>query len=808
MRTVLLASLRHNTRRYVASAVAVVIGVAFIVATDGLAGALRSGMTADVAKPFENASHLVAVSDPDEAEKLLAAAEKEGVDASPVAQGWVSARTSSGAAFEPYVGIAPAPTDLQWQVLLDGTRPEQPGEILVSESAAAKHEIGVGDTLTLGGGKHGFEASVVGIAENAGPVGSDVYALWPDLVRTGTVWLDGVLWDGSVGAARAVVGDDAEVMTTAEFIDARQAQITQGVDVIAILVSVFAAIALGVAILVITNTFAILFAQRTRDFALLRCVGVTARQLRRSVRVEALVLGLVAATVGVGAGVVVSFGLAALVGLFHDSFGMPAFRPLWVAGAALVGVLVTIAAAWLPTRQVTRISPLAALRPGGGFTARSRAGALRLVLGLAVIALGVGVLVLAVRDTTPQGGLLLMFAGGGAAFAGVMLLGPYVVPALVRGLGRLATREGAAGSVARLATSNAVRNPRRTATTTASLMVGVTLTTAVLTGLGTISTALSDDTEKQYPLDAAIVAADGVLPETVGQDVAASSLVEESIVLDGVGVTIGGRDVTVLGVPDSTVLRRGADPFAETEMMMSIEAMDSIPAKAMDQWERDGTITLVANGVEHTLRVDRSDAYGPGLLVPAATLADLGGTPQPAAVWARAVDGSDPNDLDALLNRASAGVQVQLGGEYGNRAFIGQQMRIITASVVGLLGIAVIIALIGIANTLGLSVLERTRENSLLRAMGLTRSQLRRTLAVEGLLLAAVATLMGMAIGLAFAWVGVQVLMVGVVEATFSVPVPALVTVAVVAALSGMLASVLPSRKAARVSPASGLALE
>lgn len=807
MRTVLLASLRHNTRRYVASAVAVVIGVAFIVATDGLAGALRAGMTAEVGQPFERASHFVSVSDPDKVDEVLAAAEKEGVAASPVAQGWVTSRTASGTSFDPYIGIAPAPKDLRWQVLLEGKRPENPGELMVSEATAAKHDIAVGDALTVGAGKRAIDGTVVGVVENASTVGSDVYALWPDLVRTGTVWVDGVLWDGPAAAAAEVVGDDGAVMSTTEYVANLQSQITQGVDVIAILVSVFAAIALGVAILVITNTFAILFAQRSRDFALLRCVGVTARQLRRSVRVEALVLGLVASLLGVAVGVAVSFGLAALISFWYG-LGTPSFRGLWVAGAALVGVLVTVAAAWLPTRQVTRISPLAALHPAGGFDARSRSGLLRLALGVLVAAAGVVVLVMAVREPDAQIGLVLMFGGGFAAFVGVLLLGPFVVPAVVRGAGRLVQRRGPAGSVARLATSNAVRNPRRTATTTASLMVGVTLTTAVLTGLGTITDALNADTEKSYPLDAAAVVTEGELPASVGTTLAADDLVDESVVLQGVTAKAGAQDVTVMGLPESDVLRGDDVPFVDSDLVMSYDARDSLPAKIAERVDMESTIDLTVGGNVRTFTVRTSDAYGPGIVVPAATLAELGGTPRPVAVWVRAVDGTDAGDLETALNRATAGVPVQMGGDYGNRAFVGTQMAVITGAVVGLLGIAVVIALIGIANTLGLSVLERTRESALLRAMGLTRSQLRRTLALEGLLLAAVATLMGVAIGLAFAWVGVEVMLAGIVESTFSVPYLQILVVVAVAALSGVLASVLPSRRAAKVAPAAGLALD
>ncbi|MGN0064434.1 MAG: ABC transporter permease [Nocardioides sp.] len=806
MRTVLLASLRHNTRRYVASALAVVIGVAFIVATDGLAGALRSGMTADVGAPYERASHIVEAASVEEADSVLAAAGKQGVDASAVAQGWVAARTGSGSTFETYVGVAPDRADLQWQTLVDGTQPAQAGDLLVTEAVAAKRDLSLGDPLVVGTGKGAVEGTVVGITTN--PVnGSDVQLLWSDLARVDGVWVSGVLWDGPASSAADVLGADTVVRTTADHVAELQSQVTQGVDVIALLVQVFAAIALGVAILVITNTFAILFAQRSRDFALLRCVGVTSKQLRRSVRVEALVLGVVAALVGVVAGVAAAYGLTALAGLWTDVLGLPSFQLLWVLGAAAVGVVVTLAAAWLPTRNVTRISPLAALRPAGGFDARSTAGRLRLATGAVAVLLGAGVLALAVNLDEVATSLVVMFAGGGLAFAGVLLVGPFVVPALVRAAGRLTSRAGSRGTVTRLATSNAVRNPRRTATTTASLMVGVTLTTAVLTGLGTISGAMAEETEEQYPLDAVAVATSGALPDGVGETLAGSDAVQAVEVLDGVRATIGGQEVPLVAAGSSAVLR-GGDPFEGVDLVLPIETYVGLPDKAAERIDTDGTVDVRVAGEVHTLSVRLSDAYGQAGVVSAATLTALGGDPQPTAVWVRAADGADAGDLETAVNGATAGVEVLIGGGYADRSWIDTQMDVITAAVVGLLGIAVLIALIGIANTLGLSVLERTRENALLRAMGLTRTQLRRTLAVEGVLLAGVATLLGVAIGLAFAWVGVQVMLAGLVEATFSVPWVQLLVVVLVAGLSGVVASALPSRRAARVAPASGLALD
>ncbi len=810
MRTVLLASLRHNTRRYVASALAVIIGVAFIVATDGLSGALRSGMTADVAQPYERASHVVATTSTDEAESLLSAADAEGIAASPNALTWASMTTGNLTSNDVTLGVAPSPADLRWQTLVAGSFPQTPGEVLITESVAARHHLAVGDTFTYEAmADEAVEARVAGVVETTHAGGSDVYLPWEDLAQIDGVYVESVLWDGPVDAAVAIV-DEANVMTTAAHVAALQQEITRGVDVIALLVSVFAAIALGVAILVITNTFAILFAQRARDFALLRCVGVTRRQLRRSVRVEALVLGVVASLVGVASGVLVAYASSYFIGRSFDEFGSASYRWWWMASAALIGVGVTVVAAWLPTRAVTRISPLAALRPAEGFDARTRAGRVRLAFATLFAALGTAGLVVAVRGDELSVALPLMFASGGAAFVGLLLAGPLLVPALLRVFGRLLTRPGAAGSVPRLASSNARRNPRRTATTTASLMVGVTLTTAVLTGLGTIVAAMDDEMARDYPVDVAVMPTEmGALPEGLAERVEAAEGVRAVGTLPGATVSAGGGQWPILGLgADRSFLHGGQDPFADGQIQIPYEIYNELSDRARREIDEKGRLSLRSGENVLTLTADVSGAYGPTLVVPVADLERLAPGAGASALWVRAQDGVDADELDTAINGALAGADVEVTGRYAQRAWVEVQMRVVTGAVVGLLAVAVVIALIGIANTLGLSVLERTRESALLRAMGLTRAQLRRTLAVEGFLFAAVATVLGVAVGLVFAWVGVQVMFDDLVDTTFTVPWWQVAILVAAALVSGVLASVMPSRRAARVSPAAGLALE
>lgn len=804
MRTVLLASMRHHTRRYVAASVAVVIGVAFVVVTGVLTGATRSGLTADAGAPVAGVDHVVTMPGDRETTRLMAAAAEGGFPAMAV-----------GYAMEPVfrddvqltqsADIAEASLDpaLQWQALEDGRYPAAAGEALADLNRAKSSGVSIGDVVRIGTGEDAADVEVVGLVDSPSVGGASLYVPWQTLQRfDGTLWVSAVAWGGSEAAARDLA-PGSSVETSADWIAAQQAEISRGVDIIAIMALLFVVIALFVGALVIANTFAILFAQRMRDFALLRCVGVTRRQLRRAVRLEALALGVVASALGLLVGGALGVGLVAVVGVWFDDMGAASLDPAWAGAAFAVGVLVTVGAAWLPTRAATKVAPLAALRPDTGVDVRSAAGRWRLALAALALVGGTGLLAVSVATTTVP----VMLAGGALAFVGVLLLGPVLVPALVRLVGRLAGR----GPVRQLATGNAVRNPRRTATTAASLLVGVTLTTAVLTGLASSRTAIDVDMDESYPLDATVTATEAPLPADLAERVAAVDGVGDVTALEGTLASVRDQSVALVALDAQPGVVRGDRDLRTPDgvVRLSYDVVESLPRAVADRVWEDDEITVVVAGRERTLQVETGSGWGPAGIVSPATLAALDPAPQPLAVWVRASDGADAEDLSGDLAALAGAAGADLGGGYSNRSWVYLQVDIMTGAVVGLLAIAIVIALVGIANTLGLSVLERGRENALLRAMGLTRTQLRRSMAAEGLLLSTVATLLGTVIGIVFAWVGVQVMVGSVVDDVgVTIPVWQVAAVALTASLAGLAACVVPARKAARVTPAAGLALD
>ncbi|QCW49478.2 ABC transporter permease [Nocardioides dongxiaopingii] len=807
MRTVVLASLRTHTRRYVAAALAVVIGVAFVVTTAALSSATRDGLTRGVSAPYDGADVVVTGLSGRDAAALVAAAAEDGPDGAEASVlGWASLpvrrddRTLDGV--DEVAQVTTTPT-LRWPELVDGAFPAGAGEAVVDAGAAERAGLAVGDALGIGQGDRARTVRVVGLVDSPSQlVRADVYVTWADLApHADELYVDSLAWSGPTGALTDVV-PDATVQDARDHVEEVTAEVNRGVDVVAILLLLFASIALFVSVLVISNTFSILFAQRQRDFALLRCVGATRRQVLRSVRLEALVLGLVAAAAGLVAGTAAGLGIVAVVNArFPDAdLGRASVAPGWYAGAAVTGVVVTLVAAWLPTRRVTTVSPLAALRPDTGVDVRSASGRVRVALGAVALLGGAGLLAASVATTSP----LVMVVGGAAAFGGVLLLGPLLVPALIGVAGRAASR--VLGTPGRLATGNAVRHPRRTAATTASLLVGVTLTTAVLTGMASARGAVDDEMDASHPLDATLTAGGAGLPDGALDVVRAVDGVDDVLAVPGVRADVAGLGaVAVLGRPaDVTAITRGPGTGLEVGDDEILLPHDLLPARGVPH-----RVEVTVGGRTEKLRAVLGEGWGSAALVSASTLAALTDTPRTTAVWVRADADADAGDLADGLDTAAAGLGASADGGLGERGYVDLQLDVVTGAVVGLLGIAVVIALVGIANTLGLSVLERGREHALLRALGLTRRQLRTMLGLEAVLLSVVATVLGTVIGTSFAWVGVQAMVRPVVpEAPLVLPLGQLALVVLVSAAAGLLACVLPARRAARVSPAAGLALD
>ncbi|RBY74392.1 ABC transporter permease [Blastococcus sp. TF02-09] len=823
MRSVVLAQLRTHAARLIASTLAVVIAVGFVVATLVLNETSRSTVLDTVGARYVHAAAVVTSEGGSLADDVadLEALSSVGVVA-PAYEAGVSAEVPGrpGSQYLSVQSVADAP-QLRWEQLSSGRLPREVGEVAVTDRARAE----VGDVLTVSaydadGEATTSQATVTGIVDLRGDPQAGLFARGFVTEAQARDWGAGFPAELRIAAGpgfgadevlrdvTAAVPGDAVVRTGEAQAERAAAALMGNTTALASVLLVFGTIAVVVAGLVIANTFAVLLAQRTRELALLRCVGATPRQVRRSVLGEALATGLVASALGVAAGI----GLAALISAVAGSNSAIPLSgvavPLSAVGAGmLVGTVVTVLAALAPARAATRVAPLAALRPVDPAPLRSRPGVLRLVLGL----------LLAVPGTALMGGGAAMpdvrvaLPGGVLSFLGIVLLAQRAVPPVVAAVGRLAGRLG--GVPARLAAGNATRNPRRTAATATALLIGVTLTSAFVVGAASTRATATAGLAAEFPTDVVVEGFAGELPGSLENTLARTDGVARSApVLAG---TVAGPDGDLVGAFGVDRAEAAATLRSTEDLVLPGPGQVSVPEWLADPWAvRDGDrLTLGGDpdrevpARQFTVRV--VDADNP-LLLDATELRALAPDASLGQVWLRLADDDPARQLD-VLDRitdvvAEASPDTQVTGLIAQRAEIDEILDVLLLVVTGLLGVAVVIALIGVGNTLALSVVERRQENGLLRALGLTRGQLRGLLAWEAMLVAGVASALGVVVGGSYGLIGAASVLGQVGDLVLDVPWLQVAAIVVVATVAGLLASVLPARRAARTAPVAAIA--
>jgi putative ABC transport system permease protein len=810
------AGLASRGRRLLSAAVAIVLGVAFLAASLALLTTAQRGMEDAVAAGVRDADLVLTV----DGEGIPT----QGYDAAAAVEGVASLRgeTIVSAELTPQEWLIGAPVPASGTTLLEGRMPAAAGEITVNPELAK--DLAVGDPVDLGT----VSLDVVGVADfgdtdpmlSYGPAfaadDATLRQVDPEL-SYGSVMVE--LVDGADEAAAreallaAVPG--ADIRTGADAAAERVAMLTGGTDVIGAVLLGFGAVALLTAAIVIANTFTITLAQRTAELALLRAVGATTRQVRSLVVLEAVVLGLVASAAGLATGLLAAVGLLAVARRLDLGLPLPeglALTPVVVGVPLLVGLLVTVLASLWPAVRATRVSPLAALRPVGPSGERVRVSRVRVALAVLLVGAGVAAMVHAATSRDILSGVL----GGVVSFAGVLVAAVVVVPAAVRVLGAGARPAGVPG---RLAVDNAVRNPGRAAATSAALVVGVTLITMTSVGAATGQRTAMGEIDESYSVDLVLSAGGEYLED--GSD-RVDALPVPAGIRDRLGAVEGVSAARVadtaylsLGEMGGGTAAVGIDPARDGDVVRGEEQLASLVP---------GTVGM-AGGMMSIYELepgDRVEVSGPGgdaelEVVPFALGYDLalhvddlqvlgGDAVAPGTVLVRLADDVDVADTMGAVSDVVDEHALMLSGSAAERAVITQVLDVMVLVTTALLGVAVLIAVVGIANTLSLSVLERHREHALLRGLGLTRGQMRSMLLVEGVLLALVSALLGLGLGLGYAALGVQTLLPADVGVQLAVPWGRVAIIVGVALLAGVLASVLPARRAVRVSPAEGLA--
>lgn len=839
-----LANLKTYSRRFIAVTLAVMIGTAFLAATLMVNASATETLKNSIGSSYANADLVIgqdymadmAAGDEDKPEthvpgaKALAAV--ESVDGVAAVHGTSNIGVSVNAGGRDYYASAnTAATNkkLSTTVLESGALPAGSEQVAVDATYAGEYNISVGDVLEIGattaeGKEISRHVKVSGItaASNDPMTGSAMNLTisqslleaisGPGEASYGNIVLaakDGVDPQGLKAAiATALEGTGLkylQVNTPDEQIVKDIAAFSGGNDQLTIVLLVFALIALVVTGLVVMNTFAVLIAQRTRELALMRTLGALRAQIRSSVLIEALFIGLLASA----AGVLLAAGImAALINILVATVPTMSFAVLAVNAQAVIvpivaGTAITLGAAWVPARKAMRVSPLAALRPADDAAVGNKAGTVRIVFGALLVLAGAAALAYGAME----GDILIAFGGGVLSFPGVLMLGSLFLPKTVSAIGALISGSSVPGKLAGL---NAVRNPGRTTATATALLIGVTLVSMMMVGAQTAKASLGDALGSEYLVDVDVNDYSGTsYPSESLAKVRAMNGVEALAELTRVGNSTGGQEIFATD-PDTlkAVLNSGKQVPAPGQVLVS----SNNEGKTMEATGTGGT-----NGKLEMLVTD-SNSLQPVVGWDTATSV-LGVTKESVAkgenartvLWLKVDDRLDTAALRTLQTDIAEELNVEeyaVGGGVMEKQMFNTVIDMLLLIVSGLLAVAVLIALIGVANTLSLSVLERTRENSLLRALGLTRGQLKKMLATEAVLIGGVAALLGVVLGSAYGLLGAQSVMGAFGAMSVSIPWLQLGGVIAVSVVAALAASVVPARRAAKLAPVQGLVSE
>ncbi|MFI7284611.1 ABC transporter permease [Micromonospora chersina] len=705
--------------------------------------------------------------------------------------------------------------------LREGRAPQADDEIVVNVALAEAAKVKVGDRVgvltlapkkefTLVGvfGYSGGRDSVGGVNEVmfTTPVAQQLMLGKPDVFSNVTARAaDGTTPGALRDEVARALGTDYEVKTGKQLADDASASLKEGLSFFNKILLGFAAVALLVGTFLILNTFSIIVAQRTRELALMRAIGASGRQVIGSVVLEAVAVGLIASVLGLAAGIGVGALLAYLFGklaggLTLAGLGVP---PAAVIGAFAVGLVITVVAALLPALRASRIPPIAAMQD---VATPDRPLTKVTVGGSVVTAIGAGLLFLGLGGHAGDNTLATILGGVLFAFIGVALLTPLISRPVVALLGTIFAWS-VPGKLGRL---NSGRNPRRTAITAAALMVGIALVTGVTVILdsakGSIS-ALAEDTIKAE----LVISGAQAGPRPASFDPA---VLEKAADIPGVQLvdgeygdmaTVNGERTWVAASSDVAALERifGAKADAgdisrlgPDQMLLSSDTAKSrnlsVGSTVTVQLSRGEARTYTVSGI-----YESSQLTNPVVLPPQAAT-DFA-IPQPIQGFVQLAPGTSVDAVQPQIERLLAdSPEVSVADR---AAFIKQQtsqldtpLRMIQI----LLALAIVIAVLGIINTLALSVLERTRELGLLRAIGLRRAQTMRMITVEAVVISIFGALLGVVVGTGLGAAVVRALKdEGITDLVL--PWSQMVTFLVLAAIIGVVAAVLPAIRAARI---------
>ena len=825
-----IKGVRFNVARYVATLVAIVTGVAFFAAAGFASDRIISALEGNVTKQYGNVDTAVVVDDSkadakafaeqlrvpqDVVDEIADLPNVEGVAGEltgPVAFGRANGSTfADGAVGRLWIDDQ----DLNPVDVIEGKAPKSEGQIAIDKGLADKEGLKVGDSVTVLSVAGENKATIVGITEFGGDTDAiDQNGTVSIPAATAFDWLNSGLQEykevyvrgsGDQAALAKAVGKVIPAgfvaKTGAEFLDAKRGEVASWGKTLKVALQFFAVLALFVGGFVIYNTFSVIVAQRQRELAVLSAIGATPKQLKRSLRFEGLVIGIVGSLLGVIVGAILTFGLVTVLdmaGVSLPGSGIK-IKPSNVISAVLFGTIITLVSVMIPARRAAKTEPIEALRDAAAETgeiARSR---------------GITAGVLAIV------GMLLMFAGGKPLtialgilllIVGVILAGPFIA---IGGATLARPIVNRFGLESRLAVDNSARNPKRTATTANALLIGVFLVTLVTVAGQSVKDFAIAEIQNLEGADFTIRSDGGSIDDDLVAKLEAIKGVEKVTPFRRESVTINGQP-SQLSTLDTAAVTKIAKIEAKEGSLDDLEPGtialidDSTIKGANGRSVGVGDKVKVANASGDTVNVEvvailksTIDSSEVGSLVDTETFDDLVGETAPIAAFVDATDGDQTDTQDRINDKLSRRPDITLSPGNAIAKIIKQVFDFLINAVTGLLLMSVLVALIGIVNTLSLSLLERKRELGLLRVMGMTDDRVRRMVRRESALIAMLGTVTGVVLGLVIGW-GLIASIDRLSSASISVSFPGkqLLLVIVLGIALGYVSAIIPARRATR----------
>jgi putative ABC transport system permease protein len=734
-------------------------------------------------------------------------------------------------------GIDTAPAFAQFNPLnlYEGRWPAAADDVVIDAGTVDKQGWEIGDTVQISTLQPKRAFTLVGVAQygevdSLGGLSFTVFTIPTAqelLGREGqydaisVAATEGVTEDELVAAIKPVLPKDAQVVSATAEAQEQTDEVGEFTKFFRYFLLAFAGIALFVGAFVIFNTFSITVAQRTREFATLRTIGASRRQVLGSVILESLVIGLVASLVGLGLGVLLAEGIQALFKSLGADFptGDRVFATRTVVVSLIVGVGITLLAGLFPAIRATRVPPIAAVREGATLP-QSRFH--RFTPWIAAVVVVVALLALAramFADELGTGDRLLSIAGGVLLlFLGVAMLSSHLVKPIARVVGLPARSAG--GAAGRLASGNAVRNPGRTAATAAALMIGIALVSFIATLTYGMKASNREAIEEQIIADYVVTSTDGYTPfvAAAGDALAASSVAELVTNVRSDAGQVNGGSAEIGGIEPDTIAEAYVFDWKDGDDSV-LSTLGTTKAVVSSNFAEDhdisvGSVLTLRSTADRSAEVTVVGTFEPPPFYPllesvnvSTELFDsLYERPRNRWTWAN-VAGESTEESRAQMEEAIAGwadTQIETRDEWIQREEADFNEFITFLYV--MLTLAVFVSVFGMINTLVLSVYERTREIGMLRAIGMTRRQVRRMVRQESVITALIGAALGLPLGVFLAALVNRAL--SEFDVRFSIPWVQLVVLTIVAIIIGILAAIMPARRAAKLNPLEAIAYE